>query len=122
MAGMQSLEVEISQVFSCLFYPFSFRREKVQTTNNINNLAFLTDFPGVFCNIAYPRVGTTGDDNKPFIGAEGKGRVIQQEIWFRDSIRMNDLSQSWIRLLERELTGDLSQKDEILCYPQGFIR
>ena len=46
MAGMQSFEVEVSQVCSRLFYPLRPGREKVQTTDDINNLAFPADFLG----------------------------------------------------------------------------
>ncbi len=61
MTGMQGFKMEISQVFSRLFYPLLSWRKKVQTTNDINNLAFPTDFFGIFSNIANPR--TPGKSN-----------------------------------------------------------
>jgi hypothetical protein len=118
---MQSFEVKISQIYSRFLDPLSSWREKVQTTNDINNLTFLTDFPGIFGNIAYSRVGTAGDDDEPFIGTEGKSRVIQQEIGFCASVNQNDLSLSWFCQFERELPWDFSKKNKIFCYPYGFI-
>jgi hypothetical protein len=119
MTGIKGLQPKIPQIFSCAFEPGRGGIEKMEAANNTDDPCFTTDFLRVFGNIADTGMRAAGDDDKPCIGPERKGRIVKKEVRFHPATGHEDVPFSRFGLLEGSLPGYFTQKDQIIRNPDG---
>ena len=121
MAGMQGFEVKVPEVFSRVPEPFRLWGEEMHAADDTSNPALPADLPGILRNIADPCMRTAGNDDQSVTGTIRECGIVPQRVGFRPAIGQDDPPFPRICLFERELPGDLSQKDTILRDPHRFV-